>query len=33
VAAAQTLHGVGYAIGKRVKNVAETAVVYVGDGT
>ena len=32
VVAAQTLHGVGYAIGQRLKNVAETVVVYVGDG-
>jgi 2-oxoisovalerate dehydrogenase E1 component alpha subunit len=32
VVAAQTLHAVGYAIGLRLKNVAETVVVYVGDG-
>ena len=32
VVAAQTLHAVGYAIGQRLKNVAETVVVYVGDG-
>ncbi len=32
VLAAQALHGVGYAIGRRIKNEAETVVVYVGDG-
>jgi 2-oxoisovalerate dehydrogenase E1 component alpha subunit len=32
VVAAQTLHAVGYAVGQRLKNVAETVVVYVGDG-
>jgi pyruvate dehydrogenase E1 component alpha subunit len=32
VLAAQALHGVGYAIGKRLQNMAETVVVYVGDG-
>jgi 2-oxoisovalerate dehydrogenase E1 component alpha subunit len=32
VLAAQTLHGVGYAIGQRLQNMAETVVVYVGDG-
>jgi 2-oxoisovalerate dehydrogenase E1 component alpha subunit len=32
VVAAQTLHAVGYAIGQRIKNIAETVVVYVGDG-
>ena len=32
VLAAQALHGVGYAIGQRLKNEAETVVVYVGDG-
>jgi len=32
VVAAQTLHAVGYAIGQRLKNTAETVVVYVGDG-
>lgn len=32
VVAAQALHAVGYAIGQQVKNVAETVVVYIGDG-
>jgi 2-oxoisovalerate dehydrogenase E1 component alpha subunit len=32
VLAAQALHGVGYAIGQRLQNVAETVVVYFGDG-
>jgi 2-oxoisovalerate dehydrogenase E1 component alpha subunit len=32
VVAAQTLHAVGYAIGARIKNAADTVVVYVGDG-
>lgn len=32
VLAAQALHGVGYAIGRRLQNTAETVVVYVGDG-
>ena len=32
VVAAQTLHAVGYALGQRLKNAAETVVVYVGDG-
>ena len=32
VLAAQTLHAVGYAIGQRLQNMAETVVVYVGDG-
>lgn len=32
VVAAQTLHGVGYAIGQQLKNLGETVVVYVGDG-
>jgi len=32
VLAAQTLHAVGYAIGQRLKNVAQTVVVYIGDG-
>jgi 2-oxoisovalerate dehydrogenase E1 component alpha subunit len=32
VLAAQTLHGVGYAVGRRLQNMAETVVVYVGDG-
>lgn len=32
VVAAQTLHAVGYAIGMRIKNAAETVVVYIGDG-
>jgi pyruvate dehydrogenase E1 component alpha subunit len=32
VVAAQTLQAVGYALGQRLKNVAETVVVYVGDG-
>ena len=32
VLAAQTLHGVGYAIGRRLKGPDETVVVYVGDG-
>jgi pyruvate dehydrogenase E1 component alpha subunit len=32
VLAAQALHAVGYAIGKRIQNAAETVVVYVGDG-
>lgn len=32
VLAAQALHAVGYAIGKRLQNSAETVVVYVGDG-
>ncbi len=32
VLAAQTLHAVGYAIGQRLQNVAETVVVYMGDG-
>lgn len=29
---AQALHAVGYAVGKRLQNMAETVVVYVGDG-
>ena len=32
VVAAQTLHAVGYAIGRRLQDAAETVVVYVGDG-
>jgi 2-oxoisovalerate dehydrogenase E1 component alpha subunit len=32
VVAAQTLHAVGFAIAQRLRNVAETVVVYVGDG-
>ena len=32
VLAAQALHAVGYAVGKRLQNIAETVVVYVGDG-
>jgi 2-oxoisovalerate dehydrogenase E1 component alpha subunit len=32
VLAAQALHAVGYAIGRRLQNTAETVVVYVGDG-
>ncbi len=32
VLAAQALHAVGYAVGKRLQNMAETVVVYVGDG-
>ncbi len=32
VLAAQALHGVGYAIGRRLQNTAETVIVYVGDG-
>lgn len=32
VVAAQTLHAVGYAIARRITNIAETVVVYVGDG-
>jgi 2-oxoisovalerate dehydrogenase E1 component alpha subunit len=32
VVAAQTLHAVGYAIARRLQNVAETVVVYIGDG-
>jgi 2-oxoisovalerate dehydrogenase E1 component alpha subunit len=32
VLAAQTLHGVGYAIGRRLQDSPETVVVYVGDG-
>jgi 2-oxoisovalerate dehydrogenase E1 component alpha subunit len=32
VLAAQALHAVGYAIGKRIQNAGETVVVYVGDG-
>ncbi len=32
VVAAQALHGVGYAIGRRLQNVAETVIVYFGDG-
>ena len=32
VLAAHTLHAVGYAIGQRLKNEAETVVVYVGEG-
>jgi pyruvate dehydrogenase E1 component alpha subunit len=32
VVAAQTLHAVGYAIGRRMQGAAETVVVYVGDG-
>lgn len=32
VLAAQTLHAVGYAIGQRLNEFAETVVVYVGDG-
>ena len=30
--AAQTLHAVGYALGQRLQNMAETVVVYVGEG-
>ncbi len=32
VLAAQALHGVGYAIGRRLQNMPETVVVYFGDG-
>ncbi|MGZ4763413.1 MAG: thiamine pyrophosphate-dependent dehydrogenase E1 component subunit alpha, partial [Ilumatobacteraceae bacterium] len=32
VLAAQALHGVGFAIGRRLQNMAETVVVYFGDG-
>ncbi|RDH79788.1 pyruvate dehydrogenase [Mycolicibacterium moriokaense] len=32
VLAAQTLHGVGYAVGKSLQNDPQTVVVYVGDG-
>ncbi|WP_201778154.1 thiamine pyrophosphate-dependent dehydrogenase E1 component subunit alpha [Mycolicibacterium chubuense] len=32
VVAAQTLHAVGYAIGRRLQDRAETVVVYLGDG-
>lgn len=32
VLAAQALHGVGYAIGRRLQDTAETVVVYLGDG-
>ena len=32
VLAAQALHAVGYAVGKRLQNMTETVVVYVGDG-
>jgi pyruvate dehydrogenase E1 component alpha subunit len=32
VLAAQALHGVGFAIGRRLQNAAETVVVYFGDG-
>jgi 2-oxoisovalerate dehydrogenase E1 component alpha subunit len=32
VLAAQALHGVGYAVGKRLQDASETVVVYVGDG-
>jgi 2-oxoisovalerate dehydrogenase E1 component alpha subunit len=32
VLAAQALHAVGYAIGRRLQNTTETVVVYVGDG-
>jgi 2-oxoisovalerate dehydrogenase E1 component alpha subunit len=32
VLAAQALHGVGYAIGRRLQNITETVVVYFGDG-
>lgn len=32
VLAAQTLHAVGYAVGRRLRNMTETVVVYVGDG-
>lgn len=32
VLAAQALHAVGYAVGKRMQDAAETVVVYVGDG-
>lgn len=32
VLAAQALHGVGFAIGGRLQNKAETVVVYFGDG-
>ncbi len=32
VLAAQALHAVGYAVGQRLQNMAETVVVYVGDG-
>ncbi len=32
VLAAQALHGVGYAVGRRLQNRAETVVVYFGDG-
>lgn len=32
VLAAQALHGVGYAIGRRLQDMPETVVVYFGDG-
>ena len=32
VLAAQALHGVGYALGRRLQDMAETVVVYFGDG-
>jgi 2-oxoisovalerate dehydrogenase E1 component alpha subunit len=32
VLAAQALHAVGYAVGRRLQNAAETVVIYVGDG-
>jgi len=32
VVAAQTLHAVGYAIGRRLQDRTETVVVYLGDG-
>lgn len=32
VVAAQTLHAVGYAVARRLRNIAETVVVYIGDG-
>jgi 2-oxoisovalerate dehydrogenase E1 component alpha subunit len=32
VVAAQTLHAVGYAIGRRLQDLTETVVVYLGDG-
>ena len=32
VLAAQALHGVGYAVGRRLQNITETVVVYFGDG-
>jgi len=32
VLATQALHGVGYAIGRRLQNMPETVVIYIGDG-